>query len=41
MALALSEDRDQHIGAGDFLTAGRLHMDHRALDHALEPGGGF
>ena len=39
MALALGEDRDQHVGAGDLLAAGRLHMDHRALDHALEAGG--
>ena len=39
MALALGEDRDQHVGAGDFLAAGRLHVDHRALDHALEAGG--
>ncbi len=36
MALALGEDRDQHIGAGHLLAAGRLHVDHRALDHALE-----
>ena len=39
MALALGEDRDQHVGAGDLLAAGRLHMDHRALHHALEAGG--
>ena len=39
MALALGKDRDQHIGAGDFLAAGRLDMNHRALDHALEAGG--
>ena len=39
MAFALGEDRDQHIGAGDFLAARRLHMDDRALDHALEAGG--
>ena len=39
VALALGEDRDQHVGAGHFLAAGRLHMDHGALDHALEPGG--
>ncbi len=38
MALALGKDRDQHVRAGDFLTARRLHMDHGALDHALEPG---
>ena len=39
MALALGEDRDQHVGAGHLLAARRLHMDHRALDHALEAGG--
>ena len=39
MALALGEDRDQHVGAGHFLAAGRLDVDHRALDHALESGG--
>ena len=36
MALALGEDRDEHIGAGDLLAAGRLHMNDRALDDALE-----
>ena len=41
MALALGEDRHQHVGAGHLLPAGRLHMDHRALDHALESGGGL
>ena len=41
VALALGEDRDQHVGAGDLLAAGRLHMDHGALDHALEAGGGL
>ena len=39
MAFALGENRDQHIGAGDFLAAGRLHMDHGALDHPLEARG--
>ena len=39
VALALGEDRDQHVGAGDLLAAGRLHMDDGALDHALEAGG--
>ena len=39
MALALGEDRDQHVGAGDLFAAGRLHMDHGALDDALEAGG--
>ena len=32
----LAEDRDQHVGAGDFLLAGRLHVEDRALDDALE-----
>ena len=39
MALALGEDRDQHVGAGHFFAARRLNVDHGALDHALEPGG--
>jgi hypothetical protein len=39
VALALGEDRDQHVGAGHLLAAGRLDVDHRALDHALEAGG--
>ena len=41
MALALREDRDQHVGAGDFLAAGRLDVNHRALDHALKARGRF
>ena len=39
MALALGEQRDQHVGAGDFLAAGILHMQHGALHDALEAGG--
>ena len=39
VALALGEDRDQHVGAGHFLAARRLDVDHRALDDALEAGG--
>ncbi len=39
MALALGEDGDQHVGAGHFLAAGRLHVDGGALDDALEAGG--
>ena len=39
MALALAEDGDQHIRAGDLLATGRLHVDDRALDHTLEAGG--
>ena len=41
MALALAEQRDEHVGAGHLLLAGGLHMDRGALHHALEPGGGF
>jgi hypothetical protein len=36
VALALGEDRDEHVGAGHFFATGGLDMDHRALDHALE-----
>jgi hypothetical protein len=32
----LAEDRHQHVGAGDFLLARGLHVQDRALDHALE-----
>ena len=41
MALALGEDRDQHIGAGHFLAARRLDVNDRALDDALEAGRRF
>src|ERR1700686_2204845 len=41
VALALGEDRDQHIGAGHFLAARGLHVNDRALDDALEAGGGL
>jgi hypothetical protein len=39
----LAEDRDQHVGAGDFLlaVAGGLHVHDGALDHALEPSVGW
>src|SRR3546814_3689353 len=36
MALALGEDRHQHVGAGHFLAARRLDMEQRALHGALE-----
>jgi len=39
MALALGEDRDQHVGAGHLLASGGLHVDDRALNNALEAGG--
>ena len=38
MTLALGEDRDQDVGACHLLAAGGLHMDHCALDDALESG---
>ena len=41
MAFTLGEDRHQHIGARHLLAAGGLHMDHGALDHPLEAGGGL
>ena len=41
MALAFGEDRHQHVSAGDLLAAGGLHVDDRALDHALEAGRRF
>ena len=39
MALALGEDRHQHVGAGHLGAARALDMDRRALDHPLEAGG--
>ena len=39
VALALGEDRDQHVGAGHLLAARRLDVDRRALHDALEAGG--
>ena len=39
MALALGEDGDEHIGAGDLLAARGLDVDDGALDDALESGG--
>ena len=41
VAFALGEDGDQHVGAGHLFAARRLDVDHRALDHALEAGGGL
>jgi hypothetical protein len=38
VALALGEDRDQHVGTGHFLAARGLNVDHRPLDDALEGG---
>ena len=39
VAVALGEQRHQHVGARDFLATRRLHMDRSALDHALEARG--
>ncbi len=39
IAVAFGKQCDQHIGAGNRVLAGRLHMQDRALDHALETGG--
>ncbi len=36
VALLLAEDRHQHVDHADFLAAARLHMEHGALQHALE-----
>ena len=38
MALALGEDRNEHVGARDLLAAGGLHVHDGAVDHALEAG---
>jgi len=35
----LTEQRHQHIEAGDLLLAGGLDVEHRALQHPLEPQG--
>ncbi len=39
VALALGEQGDQHVGAGDLVAARRLDVQDRALDHALKPAG--
>ena len=41
VAFALGEDRDQHVGAGHFLAAGRLHVHHGALHDRWKPVVGF
>ena len=38
MALALGEDRDEHVGARHLLASRGLHVHDRAMDHALEAG---
>ncbi len=39
VAFALGKDRDEHVCAGHLFAAGGLHVDHGALDDALEAGG--
>ena len=41
VGFTLGEDCHQHVRTGHFLAAGRLHMDHGALDDTLETGGGL
>ncbi|HTM71324.1 MAG TPA: type 4a pilus biogenesis protein PilO, partial [Luteimonas sp.] len=41
VALPFGEDSDQHVGARHLVTAGRLDVNHRPLDDALETGGRF
>src|SRR5262249_55163127 len=41
MTLALGKDRNENIGAGDLLATRRLHVNHRALNDALEAGRGL
>ncbi len=41
VALALAEQRHQHVGAGDLVAAGALHVYGGALHHTLEAGGGL
>ena len=36
MALALAKQRHQHVGAGNLVPAGALHVDCSALHHTLE-----
>jgi len=39
VAFTLREDRDQDIGAGNFIAARAFNMQHGALDNPLEGGG--
>ena len=41
VTLALGENGDQHIGAGHFLAARRLDVNHRALNDTLKACGGL
>ena len=36
LTFLFAEDRDEHIRAGDFFASGRLHVEHRTLQHPLE-----
>ncbi|MOA26001.1 hypothetical protein D3C78_1467640 [compost metagenome] len=36
LRLLLAENRYQYVGAADFAAAGRLHMEYRTLQYALE-----
>ncbi len=38
VALPLGEDRDKHIGPGDFFAARGLHMGHSPVNDPLEGG---
>ncbi len=38
VALALGKNCNEHVGPGHFLAAGRLNVNHRALDDALKGG---
>jgi len=39
MALALGKHGDQHIGPGNLIAAGALHMNNSTLNDALKTGG--
>ena len=41
MAFPLAEQCDQHVGSGDLVPVGALHVDRRPLHHPLEAGGRF
>jgi hypothetical protein len=39
LTFLLTENRHQHVGAGDFTLAGTLHMEHGTLQYTLEAQG--
>ncbi len=41
MGILFTEDRDQHVRTGDFLSPGGLHVVNRPLQHPLEGEGGL